>query len=184
MDIKEKLERNLLSAVKETLAIVDLDPNLIDKTTVTEQEGIVSTILIKGDLVGKICVYFSHENAAKVVGKMLEMIVELKSPEAFDGIGEVTNMIIGGMKTKLHLEDVNFDISIASSLDGVGLENIINTPREFIYKHFICDEIEFSIVLSYRFNQKVSKEPPKEQPKISAADLLNQLITKNSNSNS
>lgn len=182
MDHKTIFPKELTKAVGESVGSVYAYPEPAnDDRSLYGLEGIVSTIYIKGDIVGKISMFIRTVSGAKIVAKMLG-VEELPedSPDILDGVGEIVNIMTGCLEMNLEQYKIHVEISVPStrvtSIMPIGRwENNI----EQIYK---TEDIFFKVCLSYRFALKEEKVAealaPQAKLKLSAADLLKQVLAK------
>jgi len=145
-------------------------------------DGIVSTIYLKGDIIGKISFFIRTSGAAKIVAGMLGVDeLEEDSGDVVDGIGEVLNILTGCFKKHLEPHQLKVEISIPSTrMTGLMPAGRMENNIEQVYT---SRDVAFKVSLSYRFvikKEKVSLSPPSAQVKLklSAADLLKQILSK------
>ncbi|MEI8011535.1 MAG: chemotaxis protein CheX [Candidatus Omnitrophota bacterium] len=143
-------------------------------------DGVLSTIYIKGDIVGKVSIFLRAQGAAAIVGAML-CVEDLapEAPETLDGMGELLNMIAGRLKTRLDPHKVSFDISEPSTR----MTSIVAPGRweNNLEQSFSVKGIHFRVLLSYRVASKEDKIEPVPAPqkiKLTAAELLKQVLAK------
>lgn len=73
---------------------------------------------LSGACPGAVGVRFPKALAAKVATKMLGAAVNENSTEIRDTVGELTNMVAGGLKNELDKVGIHFDISIPTVIAG------------------------------------------------------------------
>lgn len=181
---KEFLQKTIIEAVAETFSILSLTPVPIDEDMSSYiQQGVNSVIYLKGDISGRISFFTLRKNASQMVSLMLGSDVQEDSPDVMDGVGEILNMIAGGIKTRCVARGQNFEISVPSTrIISVGETDQVKRD-DLIRQAFECADIDFQVSMSYRVNvTEKSPEPPAVNPKASAADLLSQLISKKGSS--
>lgn len=79
---------------------------------------LTGTIGLSGDSPGAVGVRFPKALAAKVASAMLGSPITEDSLEVQQTVGELTNMIAGGMKNELDPAGIRFDISIPTVIAG------------------------------------------------------------------
>ncbi len=181
MDTNAILTQALTESVDEMAGIISLSPKIIDEDIAQSvEEGVSSKIFIKGAFNGRIIFLTDTKSACQIVSNMLGTAVEECTDEVLDGIGEVVNMAIGGIKSRCVNQGYNFEISIPSTRVLTRKEGPVTSKGELIQKDFVSDDIKFQIRLIYRVAEGTEKEePPQEETKKpSAADLLSQMINK------
>lgn len=121
------LEDVMLKGAKEVFAsMVSMSlERLAGPLSTSENETFLATITFSGDLEG--CFGFSCNDAcAKAVtaGMLcMEDASTLSDSEVVDAIGEIANMIMGGIKTHVQHKVTNIEISIPSIVYGRQLRN-------------------------------------------------------------
>jgi CheY-specific phosphatase CheX len=85
---------------------------------------IISSLGLAGKLEGALVLLLTEEAARNIVFKMFEMSAEEAASEILDGVGELTNIIAGGLKTRLVSVSGNCPMSVvrAEKSDSVELE--------------------------------------------------------------
>jgi len=178
MDLKEQLTKLLCASVNDTFSVLmNITPEITTaKFMPSQAECIMSTIGFKGSIDGSFIMCFECQSALKVVSKMLQMIINDISTDVTDGIGELCNMISGGVKMKLAGSDHSFEISIPATVKGSRLEVISdNTKVTNIMINFTCDDFRFTLVLLYKVNE-VRNGADAQKGSLNAADRLAQLM--------
>ncbi len=91
----------------------------------TEDMVFLATITFTGDLEGCFGISSSHPGAQAIAAGMLGMEsgASLSDSEIVDALGEIANMIMGGVKTRVQNEIPNIEISIPSVIHGRQLQN-------------------------------------------------------------
>lgn len=121
------LEDVMLDAAKEVFASMVSMPmeRLTDPTSQNEEETYLATITFTGDLEGCFGISCNCTCARAVAAGMLCMDdgSALSDSEIIDAIGEVANMVMGGVKTRVQHEVTNIEISIPSVVHGRQLRN-------------------------------------------------------------
>lgn len=181
----EQVSDALTEAVNDALTMIGKTVEIDDASFDNQEANVVlSTIFLKGQIIGKVMLGLSLECAAKIVSEMLGQSVAGDSHECFDGMGEILNIIIGGTKTKCASEGFDFDISIPTT-KITKLPNIEKSAnREVIISNFKGDTLSFQMILSYqmRVEPKAKKAEDIEKPKLSAAELLMKAMQDDSDS--
>jgi len=180
MELTDKMQNVVEEAIKEACTMMSITPTLSDKILLDSvAEGVNSIIMVKGDIIGKINLFVDNNSACQMVSKMLYSEIEDVNDEVIDGIGEVLNVIIGGIKTKCFADGHNFEISVPSTTIVSSAKNSSIDGYGIVEQSFECEEnIKFSVKFAYRHKTPSEKPKEEEKPKMSAADLLNSLIQK------
>ncbi|MCA9401665.1 MAG: chemotaxis protein CheX [Candidatus Omnitrophica bacterium] len=169
----------IYASARDSFAMMAITPELVsDKIEPLDEYGLISTILFKGRLVGKINVFLFKEGAAKIVSLMLDKDVSPESHDTQDGIGEICNIIIGGVKQRCVSDGYDFDISIPSTRFTSEFKPQQPLQGDLIMMTFNCNGVEMHISFAYQLKEL---EAPKEQPapvKSNAAAMLEALMKK------
>ncbi len=180
MDIISILENALSKAVVDAFTTtLSLNPEKISEDKLPQhQETIISSIGITGSIDGNIIICLSEIDACKTVSKMLGMDIQPGSPDVNDGVGEITNMLAGGIKTNSSKENVSFNISIPSTVKGDHMKVYGQEGVDKIVQRYKAEDIHFVVIVTYK--KHTEQNGPAEQSKTSssafnAVDLLNQL---------
>lgn len=182
---KNTIADNLTVSAKEAFAIVDIEPQVSDGAFgVSFDEGVNCTIFFKGDIIGKVCLFIMRKDAEHFVSLMLDAQDDdngISENDLLDGVGELNNIIVGGLKTHCHKLGCHFDISIPSTnISHIPRDSVMNNA-EIVRQFYKCRDYAFQLTLTYRVAKKETPAPTAQEPKakLSAADLLSQLIQKN-----
>ena len=73
---------------------------------------------LSGDLAGLLTIYCPHSAACAITGGMLGMEVTEIDGDVKDAVGEVANMVAGGLKTALAADGVGVELAIPSAITG------------------------------------------------------------------
>lgn len=117
----------MLDGAKEVFASMVSMPleRLADPTSQKDDAMFLATITFTGDVEGCFGISCSCECAKAVAAGMLcmEDSSALSDSETIDAIGEIANMVLGGVKTRIQHEITNIEISIPSVVYGRQLQN-------------------------------------------------------------
>jgi chemotaxis protein CheX len=121
------LNETLLDAAKEifeTMIFVNFEECSNQEDTI-EGDSLLGSITFKGGIEGCFAICCSVPCAKTIALNMLAMdpSEELSEAEISDAIGEVTNMIMGGVKSRILDTVGNMEVSIPVVTSGQGLEN-------------------------------------------------------------
>jgi CheY-specific phosphatase CheX len=121
------LNETLLDAAKEifeTMIFVNFEECSNQEDTI-EGDSLLGSITFKGGIEGCFAICCSVPCAKTIALNMLAMdpSEELSEAEISDAIGEVTNMIMGGVKSRILDTVGNIEVSIPVVTSGQGLEN-------------------------------------------------------------
>ncbi len=138
-----------------------------------EEECVISSISFKGLLEGSCSISLPESSACGLVEKMLGCEIPEMSFDIIDGVGEMLNMIIGGIKMQLKDPKYYFDISVPTCVKGSRMVVLSSIKGAFTIIHnFKIDKIVFAVSLIYKIN---SSDGEKEKLKQQALDRLKNL---------
>jgi chemotaxis protein CheX len=100
-----------------SLDLADQEPSL-DKRPAPAGDGIVSFVGLAGDWVGTGSIGCSAQVACKISSQFLMGEYQAVDDEVLDAVAEVTNMIIGNVKTKLEERVGPMGLSIPTVIYG------------------------------------------------------------------
>ena len=141
--------------VFETMIFMDvsseLDPELVANDE--NEEGILGSITYQGQIEGGLNISCSF-NCAKVIATNmlgLDFDEEISDEEVNDAIGEVTNMVIGSVKSSLEKRPLDIVISIPTVIQGRGIKQCFGEDFQKMWVD-ICleDQFPLKILMEYR----------------------------------
>lgn len=128
-----------------------------EQQQIEEGDAVLGIISFKGDLEGCLGIHCRLSAAKAIAQNMLAMEPdeEISKAEICDAIGEVANMVMGGIKTSLQDTITNLDVSIPTVVKGQQLDNNLGDgTNEVSIKLDISDEHFIEISLQYRERKK------------------------------
>lgn len=148
---KLSLDQAVLDAANEvfqTMIFMDLQPAQEDAFD-TEADSLLGSITFKGDLEGCFVLCANNDCAYTVAANMLGMDSPegLTEEEVCDAVGEVVNMVMGSIKSRLPEQDNMIEVSIPSVVRGKRLQNNLGEGAQKITK-YVSIQGEFTAVLS------------------------------------
>jgi len=124
-NVRTELLHALLDAVKSGLSMCNANTQWVGLATVpTHNIGIVTGIIgVHGNASGFVTVNMAERFAIKAVEGMLQEPQEKLNPTVIDGVGEITNLLAGGVKAALAGTPWGFThITAPSVIVGTGSE--------------------------------------------------------------
>jgi len=149
------LSKLFLDSAKEifaTMIFMDMLPAEPSDCEI-EGEAVLSSITFKGGLEGCLGICCEKPCAQAITMNMLgfDSAEAITDEEMCDAIGEVVNMVMGGVKRRLHETYSNLEISIPSVVNGRKLKsNLGDGARHVAVKVRIEDEYTAELSLLYR----------------------------------
>jgi chemotaxis protein CheX len=136
--------------VFETMIFMDVETNN-EAFPHIDGQALLGSITFKGKLEGCLAVCVSQSCAERIAKNMLGMDPEEPLPidETCDAIGEVANMVMGSIKTRIQNIYTNIEVSIPSVITGRELKNNLGDKA---VKTIVCawldeqDAVEFSFL--------------------------------------
>lgn len=121
--IHERLADTIVAAVKEVCSTmlgfeVEAGVPSIEHASPTSGDGVVTLIGLAGDWIGTGSITCSGSLACKLSGLLLMSEYSAVDDEVLDAVAEITNMVIGGVKTTLEEELGNMGLSIPTVIYG------------------------------------------------------------------
>ena len=138
--------------VFETMVFMDLT-EITEPVQNTEDYALLGSITFKGNMEGCLAIYYNTPCAQAIATNMLGMDTadELTEADTCDAIGEIANMVMGGVKSRLLEKVGNLEVSIPSVISGHELKNNLGDGSEKIsIKVNIEDEYVAELALLYR----------------------------------
>ncbi|MGC2660568.1 MAG: chemotaxis protein CheX [Bryobacteraceae bacterium] len=158
--VTEILEKNhhLLGVVRDTTShvfstMLDLHVTQISAKVETRAtvptEGIVAMVGMAGAVSGNGCVCFSKTFACQTASRFLMAEYDEVNDEVLDAAAEISNMIIGGLKTSLEDEMGPMGLSVPTVVFGDKYVTRSPSLGQRMVLTFLCEELkeEFSILI-------------------------------------
>jgi chemotaxis protein CheX len=123
------------------------------KVPVREQGSVTGLIGVHGKVSGFITLNMSEHVAIRAVGGLLQESFEKLNAQVVDGTGEITNIVVGGIKSSLAHTDWAFSqITVPSVIVGSGYSIAYARGLEFVNVTFEHDDKE-AVLLEDRLIQ-------------------------------
>jgi chemotaxis protein CheX len=111
----------LLDAAKEvfsTMIFMDIEP--LPQAVAVDNDAMLSSITFKGDIEGCLTLCCARSCAQTIAANMLgaEDSQKVAEQEWVDAMGEVANMVMGSLKSRLQESTPNIEVSIPSVVSG------------------------------------------------------------------
>lgn len=143
--------------VFETMIFMNLE-ECCDSEQHIEGNTILGSITFNGELSGCLAICCNFICAKAIARNMLGMDEneEITHEEIYDAIGEVTNMVMGSIKSKLQNSVGNFQVSIPTIVTGREIETSLSEGAlgTCFSKVSIDNEYIAELSLMYRENSK------------------------------
>lgn len=115
-------------------------------------ESLICTITFTGKIQGSFSTLCDVENAQKIARAMLmlEADAEISQTDTCDALGEVTNMIIGGLKSRLSDAAKDMQIFIPATIKGMEIQQIIGKNTKKVNLAIDVDGKTIKIAMMYK----------------------------------
>lgn len=116
--------RNIIEqAVAEifsTMLFLEVTPQTGEPSTINEERMLSGMLGFAGDLQGTVLIHLPATVAIAITNAFLELDLDEVDDEVKDAIGELTNMVAGGIKFLLPEQQRDVQLSIPSVISGKG----------------------------------------------------------------
>lgn len=182
MPLKEDLDKALVDSVKDAFTTM-LSVALTDRPQpdVPSTAELICTIGLAGKMEGSVTVSLPNASACAIVSKMLGTEMTEVSQDVCDGMGELANVIAGGIKMRTVALNCPFEVSIPTVVQGQQMRLNIADDLERVIRHFECDGITFDVEFIFKLASSVASAGPKPgaaSSKMSALERLKALTAK------
>lgn len=148
----EKLVQISIEATNEvfnTMLALEVSPGeaRVERSALAPTAGILSFIGLAGAWAGTGSIACSATFACRISGALLMTEYDAVNEEVLDAVAEVTNMIIGNVKTLLEQELGPMGLSIPTVIYGRNFSSRTNSPGSWIVVPFKCGEDEMQVQL-------------------------------------
>lgn len=120
-----EIEQSLINATLEVFAsmiFIDITPEIPSGNEAAVIESNLSSLIgLAGDLKGLLAIQCPGEVAMGITGAMLGMEVTELGEDAKDAIGEIANMVAGGLKAALAPSGKKIELAIPTTIIGTSI---------------------------------------------------------------
>ncbi|MBU1086740.1 MAG: chemotaxis protein CheX [Candidatus Omnitrophica bacterium] len=153
MKTREQIKQMLVDTLMEVVTTVfSTVPTINEKMEKGEFDAgcIFAFIGLVGNLQGNIVVSGSEKSASAAVSKMLNCKSDISQQDVFDGMGEFTNVLAGGLKKKASSAGYGFNFSLPTVIYGESGFKVVNLGKmEVIKLNVYCADFELNLRLSF-----------------------------------
>jgi len=148
-----ELEKFLVEATQEVFAsmiFIEIEPQPASDEAVADLHANISSLIgLAGDLKGILAIHCPENVALEITSAMLGMEVDELGEDAKDAIGEIANMVAGGLKVFLSESDKNIEIAIPTTVIGQSIRTAGLSGASRIMVPFTTPTGRFGIELRY-----------------------------------
>jgi len=113
-------------------------------------DSIISSMIgLAGDLKGMVVIHCPEEVAKKITSGMLGMEVDEVDADVKDALGEIANMVAGGLKVSLEGEGCNVELALPSTVIGRSIRMSSGVGSKRIMVPFNIPSGEFGVEMNY-----------------------------------
>ncbi len=146
----EKIIIESAQEVFSAMVFIDIQPCAAEVSKEYEvASDLTSLIGLAGDMRGLLGIHCSENAAKSITGGMLGMDVEEMDDDVKDAIGEIANMVAGGIKDHLIGDNVKVQLAIPTTTIGKSLRTSGIPGGARIVIPFTLPEGSFNIELKY-----------------------------------
>ncbi len=146
-------EKYIIDATGEifsTMLMMEVHADVIaDPDSVEMHSDILSIIGLGGALRGMVAIHCPAETAKKITAFFLDMEITELDDDVKDAIGEIANMVAGGLKTFFAEAGINTELALPSSVVGHAIKVRGYPGVQRCVVSFTCDAGPFWVELLY-----------------------------------
>lgn len=149
------LEEALWQSAKEsfeTMIMLPIERSEEAENQVETSKSVIASIAYVGPIKGAVTIKCDCQSAAKVTRSMLMMTDEdeLATEDIHDAIGEVANLIVGGLKSRIAETIGQVEVSIPIVMEGKEVVPAIGSDGNMVEIVAQGDGCKISFILVYR----------------------------------
>ena len=111
-----------------------------------------SMIGLSGDMSAMLAIHCPGNVGQQIAGAMLGMELEEIDDDVKDALGEIANMLAGGIKEKLAIENINLELAIPTTISGKGYSISSPTRSNRVIVPFNLEQGQFFVEMKYSLN--------------------------------
>jgi chemotaxis protein CheX len=148
-----ELDKYLIDATLEVFAsmiFIDITPEAVNNEPVSAFDPNISSLIgLAGDMKGILGIHCPAEVALAITSSMLGMEVTDLGEDAKDAIGEIANMVAGGLKVALSGDAKKIELAIPTTVIGQSIRTSGLSGASRLMLPFTCDKGRFGLELRY-----------------------------------
>lgn len=136
--------------VFSTMVMMDVRPgDIVEGRGENMPSNVSGVVGLAGELRGMLAIHCPAAAARAITGAMLGMEVEELGEDVKDAVGEIANMMAGGLKCSLGEFGRKTELAIPTTVigDSYRMSGMLGADR--LYIPFVCDGGEFAVELKY-----------------------------------
>ncbi|MGD9947967.1 MAG: chemotaxis protein CheX [Desulfobulbus sp.] len=147
------LEKILVDATLEVFAsmiFIDIDPQTATEAPVADFAPNISSLIgLAGDMKGILAIHYPENVALEITSAMLGMEVNELGEDTKDALGEIANMVAGGLKVSLSEEEKKIEIALPTAVIGKSIRTAGLSGATRIMIPFTSPTGRFGLELRY-----------------------------------
>lgn len=155
--------RSATHDVFSTMLDLQLAPGevFLEKEKSVPSSGVVSLIGLAGPWVGSGSLFCTAEFACKIATHLLQTEYPAMNEDVLDAVAEVTNMIIGNVKSALENRLGEMGLSTPTVIYGRNFQTRSGGNQEWTVVPFLLDGDRMCVQMCIAPNTDAAKKPPK-----------------------
>jgi len=148
-DLAAEIE-SITKDIFSTMIEIDLTVIPLERYDLEKAESNISSMLgLGGDIKGSLDLHFPKNVAVFITSQFLGMEIEDEDDDVRDAIGEVANMVAGGIKTYLASLNIRTELAIPNTIVGTAYRTHGLAGAERVRVPFSCAEGLFVAEIKY-----------------------------------
>lgn len=136
-----------------TMIFMDISP----EDPLTEEKQVLgchisAMIGLTGDFSAMLGIHCPEAVGLAITGAMLGIELDEIDADVKDALGEITNMIAGGLKERFSEEDMNLELAIPTAIAGKSYTISSPTRSNRIVIPFVVEQGQFFVEIKYNLN--------------------------------
>jgi chemotaxis protein CheX len=165
MNLKENLINSISQATSQVFSTmlameIQMTESLVEKALPEATDGLVSFIGLAGVWAGTGSLACSKNLGCRICSAMLMTETSSIDEDVLDAVAEITNMVIGSVKTDLEALLGPLGLSIPTVVFGRNFSTKSAGSTDWIVVRFQCDDETFSVKMCLAPSDKVSHVIP------------------------
>ncbi|HEY5672095.1 MAG TPA: chemotaxis protein CheX [Malonomonas sp.] len=111
-----------------------------------------SMIGLSGDISAMLAIHCPGNIGLEIAGAMLGMELEEVDADVKDALGEIANMLAGGLKEKFAQENIHLELAIPTTVSGKGYSISSPTRSNRVIIPFNLKQGQFFVEMKYSLN--------------------------------
>jgi len=176
MNLQEVLPQSMTQATRQVFSTmlgveVEVLDTLVEKSLPESTDGLVSFIGLAGSWAGTGSLACSKALGCLICSKMLMTEATSIDEEVLDAVAEITNMVIGSVKTELESIVGPLGLSIPTVVFGRNFTTKSAGTADWIVVRFRCEDETLSVKMCLAPTEKITHVIPHSLGQTCAVDM-------------